>query len=105
MVTRAKRASNNKWDKENMTILACKVRKDYADTVKQQASKRGMSVNAVLLNAVSDFMGESEYDEIEIGFDPKEDNFTYEQIKAAADASGLSVNAWIKGVIRNSLIE
>lgn len=103
MVTRAKRASNNRWDKENMTILACKVRKDYADTVKQQASKRGTSVNAVLLNAVSDFMGESEYDEIEISFDPKEDNFTYDQIKAAADASGESVNAWIIEAIRDKL--
>ena len=103
MVTRAKRASNNRWDKENMTILACKVRKDYADTVKQQASERGTSVNAVLLNAVSDFMGESEYDETEISFDPKEDNFTYEQIKAAADASGLSVNAWIIEAIKDNL--
>ena len=103
MVTRAKRASNNRWDKENMTILACKVRKDYADTVKQQASKRGTSVNAVLLNAVSDFMGKSEYDEIEINFDPEEDNFTYEQIKAAADASGLSVNSWIIEAIKDKL--
>ena len=103
MVTRAERASNNRWDKENMTILACKVRKDYADTVKQQASKRGTSVNAVLLNAVSDFMGESEYDEIEISFDPKEDNFTYEQIKAAADAEGQSVNAWIIDAIKDKL--
>ena len=103
MVTRAKRASNNRWDKENMTILACKVRKDYADTVKQQASKRGTSVNAVLLNAVSDFMGKSEYDEIEISFDPKEDGFNYDQIKAAADASGESVNAWIIDAIRDKL--
>ena len=103
MVTRAKRASNNRWDKENMTILACKVRKDYADTVKQQASKRGTSVNAVLLNAVSDFMGKSEYDEIEISFDPKEDGFTYEQIKAAAAATGESVNAWIIEAIRDKL--
>ena len=103
MVNRAKRASNNRWDKENMTILACKVRKDYADTVKQQASKRGTSVNAVLLNAVSDFMGKSEYDEIEISFDPKEDGFTYEQIKAGADASGESVNAWIIEAIRDKL--
>ena len=103
MVTRAKRASNNRWDKENMTILACKVRKDYADTVKQQASKRGTSVNAVLLNAVSDFMGKSEYDEIEINFDPEEDNFTYEQIKAAADASGQSVNSWIIEAIKDKL--
>lgn len=103
MVTRAKRASNNRWDKENMTILACKVRKDYADTVKQQASKRGTSVNAVLLNAVSDFMGKSEYDEIEISFDPKEDGFTYDQIKAAADASWQSVNAWIIEAIRDKL--
>lgn len=103
MVTRAKRASNNRWDKENMTILACKVRKDYADTVKQQASKRGMSVNAVLLNAVSDFMGKSEYDEIEISFDPKEDGFTYDQIRAAAAATGESVNAWIIEAIRDKL--
>lgn len=103
MVTRAKRASNNRWDKENMTILACKVRKDYADTVKQQASKRGTSVNAVLLNAVSDFIGKSEYDEIEISFDPKEDGFTYDQIRAAAAAAGQSVNAWIIEAIRDKL--
>ena len=103
MVTKAKRASNNRWDKENMTILACKVRKDYADTVKQQATRRGTSVNAVLLNAVSDFMGTSEYDEIEISFDPEQDGFTYEQIKAAAAANGQSVNAWIIEAIRDKL--
>lgn len=103
MVTRAKRASNNRWDKENMTILACKVRKDYADTVKQQATIRGTSVNAVLLNAVSEFMGKAEYDEIEISFDPEQDGFTYEQIKAAADASGQSVNSWIIEAIKDKL--
>lgn len=26
-VSRAKRASNNKWDKENMKIVACKIKK------------------------------------------------------------------------------
>ena len=103
MVTRAKRASNNRWDKENMTILACKVRKDYADTVKQQATRRGTSVNAVLLNAVSDFMGTSEYDEIEISFDPEQDGFTYEQIKAAADADGQSVNQWLIDTVKNAI--
>ena len=103
MVTRAKRASNNRWDKENMTILACKVRKDYADTVKQQATRRGTSVNAVLLNAVSEFMGKAEYDEIEISFDPEQDGFTKEQIKAAADASGQSVNSWIIEAIKDKL--
>ena len=103
MVTRAKRASNNRWDKENMTILACKVRKDYADTVKQQATIRGTSVNAVLLNAVSEFMGKAEYDEIEISFDPEQDGFTYEQIKSAADASGQSVNSWIIEAIKDKL--
>ena len=103
MVTKAKRASNNRWDKENMTILACKVRKDYADTVKQKAAQRGTSVNAVLLNAVSDFMGTAEYDEIEISFDPEQDGFTYDQIKAAADAGGQSVNAWIVEAVRDKL--
>ena len=103
MVTKAKRASNNRWDKDNMTILACKVRKDYANTVKQQAEKRGTSVNAVLLGAVSDFMGEGPFDEIKINFDPEQDGFTFAQLEAAAAASGQSVNEWIIEAIRDKL--
>ena len=48
-------------------------------------------------------MGKVEYDEIEISFDPEQDGFTYEQIKAAADASGQSVNSWIIEAIKDKL--
>ena len=30
MVTEARKRANAKWDKENMTIIGCKVKKDYA---------------------------------------------------------------------------
>lgn len=33
MVTPKKRKSNNAWDAANMTVLGCKVRKEYADQV------------------------------------------------------------------------
>ena len=30
MVTEARKRANAKWDKENMTILGCRVKKDYS---------------------------------------------------------------------------
>lgn len=58
MVTKAKRASNDKWDRENMTILGCKVRKDYADAVRALAAARGDSVNAIIKRALDAYMTE-----------------------------------------------
>lgn len=56
MVSPKKRASNNKWDKENMTVLGVKVRKDYAEKVRQKAKERGDTVNAILKEALDDYM-------------------------------------------------
>ena len=47
MVTSAKRKSNNAWDKANMTVLGCKVRKDYADRVRAVCAAHGDTVNAL----------------------------------------------------------
>lgn len=58
MITAAKRAANDKWDRENMTILACKVRKDYAERVKARAAADGTTVNAILKAALDDYMNE-----------------------------------------------
>ena len=44
MVTSAKRKSNNAWDKANMTVLGCKVRKDYADRVRAVCAAHGLSL-------------------------------------------------------------
>lgn len=56
MVSPKKRASNNKWDAENMTVLGVKVRKDYAEKVRQKAKERGDTINAVLKEALDDYM-------------------------------------------------
>ena len=56
MVSPKKRASNNKWDAENMTVLGVKVRKDYAEEVKKKAKERGDTVNAILNAALDKYM-------------------------------------------------
>ena len=58
MVSPKKRASNNKWDAENMTVLGVKVRKDYAEEVRKKAKERGDTVNASLKAALDKYMEE-----------------------------------------------
>lgn len=59
MVSPKKRASNNKWDTENMTVLGVKVRKEYADKVRRKAKERGDTVNAILKAALDRYMEET----------------------------------------------
>ena len=56
MVTSAKRKSNNAWDKANMTVLGCKVRKDYADRVRAVCAAHGDTVNALLRDALDKYL-------------------------------------------------
>lgn len=63
MVTRAKRASNNKWDAENMTVLGCKVRKDLADQFKAACKIAGTTPSAVFRAALDDFMARAGADQ------------------------------------------
>ena len=51
-VSRAKRARNNKWDKENMKIVACKIKKDDAEAFKQYADEKNTTPNALLRNYI-----------------------------------------------------
>lgn len=60
MVTRAKRASNNKWDAENMTVLGCKVRKDLADQFKAACKIAGTTPSAVFRAALDEFMAQAD---------------------------------------------
>lgn len=100
-ITEARRRANNKWSKENMTILACKVRKTYAEQVKSKAAHDGTSVNAILSAAIDDFMGENS-DFIRIVIPPGA-GFTVEQVEAAAQACGQSVQEWIIDAIKDNL--
>ena len=51
-VSEKKKASNAKWDKANMTVLACKVRKDKADAFKTYAAGQGKTANTLLKDYV-----------------------------------------------------
>ena len=56
-VSRAKRANNNKWDKENMKIVACKIRKDDAEAFKKYAEDNNTTPNALLRNYIYNCLG------------------------------------------------
>lgn len=55
-LTDSKRKANNKYIAEHMTVLGVKVRKDYADQVRQKAKERGDTVNAILKAALEKYM-------------------------------------------------
>lgn len=59
-ISRAKRASNNKWDKENMKIVACKIKKEDAENFKQYADDNNTTPNALLRNYIFNCIGKSE---------------------------------------------
>lgn len=63
MVTEARKRANAKWDKENMTILGCKVKKDYATRFRAACVAAGTTPNAVLKQAADDFLKEHPADE------------------------------------------
>lgn len=56
-LTDAQRRANNKYISEHMTVLGCKVRKDYAEKVREKAKEEGTTVNAILKKALDEFLG------------------------------------------------
>lgn len=59
-VSKAKRAANNKWDAENMKIVACKVKKEDAQAFKEYAEERKTTPNALLRGYVYKCIGKKE---------------------------------------------
>lgn len=47
-VTEAQKRANRKWDAENMTHLACKLRKETAEEFRRYAQEHSTTVNALL---------------------------------------------------------
>ena len=58
-VSRAKRTANNKWDAENMKIVACKVKKEDAEAFKAYAEDNGTTPNALLRGYIYDCIGKT----------------------------------------------
>lgn len=59
-VPRKKRASNAKWDKENMITLGCKVYRYQAERFKEIASAQGKTSNALLKEYVLSILDKDE---------------------------------------------
>ena len=107
MVTRAKRESNNRWDRDNMTVLGCKVKREYADQAREAAQAAGTSINAVLRQALDNLIaGEVQQDSGErtagasVGFTSSE---LVRAVDAAAQAAGMTPVEWVEDVVRREL--
>lgn len=73
-VSPKKRASNNKWDKENMTMIGCRVRKTYAQQIKERCKKYNVAPATILRKAIDDFMKSTEGQETETEQEATENN-------------------------------
>ena len=55
-LTEAQKRANNKYIAEHMTVLGCKVRKEYAERVREKAKAEGTSVNEIQKKALDEFL-------------------------------------------------
>jgi hypothetical protein len=55
-ISEKKKASNYKWDRENMTTLGCRVRRYYAERIKAAAAAAGTTPSAIMRRALDEFM-------------------------------------------------
>lgn len=55
-VSEKKKASNAKWDKQNMTIIGVTVRNTLKEEFRTVCEQNGTTMNAVLLKALHDYM-------------------------------------------------
>ena len=55
-VSDAKKKANNKWDSAHMQNLSVKVRREYADQIREKAAAKGTTIGAILRKALDEFM-------------------------------------------------
>jgi hypothetical protein len=53
-----KQASDNRWDRNNLKLVAVRLRKEQAEAFKEKCKEKGTSCYSVLKKAVDDFMKE-----------------------------------------------
>jgi len=59
-VSRARRAANNKWDKANMKVIACKIKLDRAELFRKLCEQDGKTANAVLTELIEQYIAQHE---------------------------------------------
>lgn len=63
-VSEAKKKANAKWDNENMSTIACKMKKNQAERFKSYCIAHGKTSNAVLREYVLLCIGEAEAQDV-----------------------------------------
>ena len=58
-ISPAKKASNARWDKDNMTTLGCRVKREDAEKYHAAAKSQGTTINAVLKCALEELLDDS----------------------------------------------
>ena len=58
-VSEAQKRASNKYNREHMATLGCKVKKEHAERFKQYAAEKGTTSNAMLSRYVLDCIGEN----------------------------------------------
>ena len=59
-IAESRKRANAKWDKENMTTLGCKIKRDQASAFKSYCETQGSTSNTVLKDFVLECIGEHE---------------------------------------------
>lgn len=54
--TDSQRRAKNKWDKENMTSLSIKIKKEYADLIRAACFEDHVTVSDIFYSALSEYM-------------------------------------------------
>lgn len=60
MVRTSQKKARDKWDSENMAVIGCKLKKEYADAFKAYASSQGTTVSRLIKEFVLDTIGVKE---------------------------------------------
>ena len=59
-VPESRRRANDRWDKENMATLTCKIKKTDAEKFKEKVKEEQQTANAVLARFVKEYIGETD---------------------------------------------
>lgn len=57
-LSEARKKANQKWDKENMTTIAARVKRDKAERYRQHAQSQGKSLNALIIDLLEQDIAE-----------------------------------------------
>ena len=56
MLTDAQRRANNKWDRENMANISCKMRREIAEEFKAAAKANGTTPNELIRGWIAEYL-------------------------------------------------